>query len=176
MKTIHFFALLGLTAAVGAPRATAERSHHAAAIGSREEIRRDRQEIETFEEFMTVLDVSSRMQERKEYLKLNVELHEAMIREVEQAKTKAEWARRQPDAQRGYRRPTPEDRRDSSTASGRHLWLSDLAREAQDLIPGLVQWDPTALARNREVLGEFLEVMQVDLAASEEVVSGDPRL
>jgi hypothetical protein len=53
--------------------------------------------------------------------------------------------------------------------------LSDLAREAQDLIPGLVQWDPTALARNREVLGDFLEVVQVDLAASEEVVSGDPR-
>ena len=99
---------------------------------------------------------------RKEYMKLNLNLHAAMVREVEQAEVKASRARRDGETVRQKR----EGRHDLWTAEGRHETMKELVRQAENLIPFLGQWDRKAVARNRDLLDEFFEIMITDLKAS----------
>jgi hypothetical protein len=141
-----------------------------AALPLPEEVRRDRQELETFQEIFGVLQSTASRKNRKEYMKLDLDLHESMVREVEQAEVKAERARREnvelPAERALARHGAQAGGRDLASPEGRHEWMRDLVREAEDLLPRLQKWDERALARNRELLGEFLDAMVADFRAS----------
>jgi len=127
-----------------------------------DELARDRQELEAFEEILGVLHRTAAKRQKKEYLKLNLNLHAAMVREVEQADAKVIRARRTGEAERESR----SGRHRMWTAEGRHESMNELVREAQDLLPFLQEWDRRAVARNRDILDEFFEIMITDLRAS----------
>jgi hypothetical protein len=141
-----------------------------ASIPLGEEVRRDRQELESFEEILGVLESTAAQKNRKEYMKLDLALHAAMVQEVEEAAAKAERARRESDgtpAERALARSAARDGGpDLSTAEGRHERMRDLVREAENLLPGLRRWDGATLARNRDLLREFFDAMVADLRAS----------
>jgi hypothetical protein len=127
-----------------------------------DEVTRDRQELEAFEEIVGVAHRTAAKRNKKEYMKLTLNLHSAMVREVEQAEEKAIRARRDGDGESGAR----EEKRNLWTAEGRYDTMSDLVRESEDLIPMLQKWDRKAVARNRDILDQFLEIMIADLRAS----------
>lgn len=126
-----------------------------------DDLARDRQELEAFEEILGVLHATAAKRNLKEYMKLNINLHAAMVREVEQAAFKASAERRE-----GRTAGGPGERHRLWTAEGRHETLTELVREAEDLIPFLQKWDRRAVARNRDILDEFFEIMVTDLRAS----------
>jgi len=135
----------------------------ATSTASENELSRDRQELEAFEEILGVLHSTAAKRQKKEYLKLNVNLHTAMVREVEQAAYKMRRAR--VESAQGAT-PSRGGTHDLWTPEGRHERMVEIVREAEDLLPGLQKWDRAAVARNRDILDEFLEILVTDLKAS----------
>jgi hypothetical protein len=140
-----------------------------AALPLGEEIQRDRQELETFQDILGILQSTAAKKKQKEYMKLDLNLHGAMVRELEQAAVKAERARRESDlrpADRALARREAKGGHDLESPEGRRESMRDLLREAEDLLPRLQKWDETALSRNRALLDEFFDAMVADFRAS----------
>jgi hypothetical protein len=162
------------------------------------QLARDSREVDEFEKMLRDFDTLRQARAVEAFLRVNTRIRTAMHREVEQARAKAGRATREvnqsrrekrgerqearsTDLARDYhqlrddRRDLRDDRRDLFAAAARADRMDSILSRTDALQPMVRDGDTDAIAENRRLMGEFLEVLRADLAAAKSELSEDRR-
>jgi hypothetical protein len=162
------------------------------------QLARDQREVQEFERLLRELDTLRESRAGESYLRINTKLRAAMARELAQARAKTGQAGREvnqsrrekhaermeaaaTDLPRDYRqladdrRDLRDDRRDRQAAAVLARRMDSIISLATSLQPAVTEGNSDAIAENRRLMGEFLEVLQADLAATRSELGEDRR-
>jgi hypothetical protein len=153
------------------------------------QIARDSREVENFERLLREFDTMLEAGSVESCYRINTRLRVAMDRELEQARAKTGQAKREVaqsrrEKRREYqeahasglasdynqlfddRRDLRDDKRDTRAATVRMNRMDSIIAMTNVLQPTVRDGNADALAETRRLMGEFLEVLRADLAAS----------
>lgn len=162
----------------------------------KQQLARDQREVKDFERLLHELDTLREARAVDSFMRLNLKIRALMDRELKQARTKAGQAGREvnqsrrekrgerqeagtTDLARDYqqlnddRRDLRDDRRDLRGAAARADRMAAIIASSDALQEGVRSNNPDAIAESRRLMGEFLEVLKADLAATSSELTED---
>jgi hypothetical protein len=182
-----------------AGRNAREALHDQSQIGVDEhQLARDRREVEEFERLLGEMDTLRQAGAGDSFMRINTKIRAAMDREVKQARAKAAQAGREVNLSRREkrgerqeasatglardyhqlnddRRDLRDDRRDLRGVAGRAERLATIMASSDALQAAVREKNADAIAENRRLMGEFLEVLKADVAATSSELTEDKR-
>jgi hypothetical protein len=164
----------------------------------KKQLARDRSEVEEFERLLHELDTLREARAVESFMRLNTRLRTAMDRELKQARAKVVGAGREVNqsrrekrgerqeagatgSARDYlqlnddRRDLRDDLRDARAAAARADRMQAILSSSNALQQAIRRGNADAIAENRRLMGEFLEVLRADLAATAGELGEDRR-
>ena len=164
----------------------------------KQQIARDQREVEEFERMLRKMDTLREPRATETFTRINTKIRTAMNRELEQAWAKSAQSGREVNHSRREnrgeqqeaaatglasdyhqliddRRDLRDDRRDRRGAAARADRMNAILASSDALQAAVRNRNADAIAENRRLMGEFLEVLRADLAANSAELAEDRR-
>jgi hypothetical protein len=162
----------------------------------KQQVVRDQREVEEFGRLLREMDTLREARATETFTRINTKIRTAMDRELEQARARVAQAGRQMNQSRRERRgerqeaattglardyhqlnddrrDQRDDRSDLHGAAARADRMDAILSSSDALQVAVRNRNADAIAENRRLMGEFLEVLRADLAASSSELSED---